>query len=339
MRDRGCQQAAAGSPPRLQAMFSVLRSWLVLTSSATIVLVASIAPAPAQAQLLHLDPLPFFTPADSTSRLALVVDVDRFADAKFNWSLNRILLTAVLPAGDSGAFFLRLPHLTFDTGETPVSARWPWALAPEVEPGWPNEKRISSFGKIEVGVTGPMRLPALGGVDYGLALGLPTGSDRVFPFAAQSIPMRVQLRKPLKIRAGLQAGLQAGCLVHLDSGKDFWDPFVFPNGYQLGATLAGYGRRGSRWQLSWDYRNEDRRKSQLVGMQTWLPWSADGAVGLKISREIQGSLDRPAEWYFTLSWRLDSPKYRSSANANANSADKSRSPATNGTRQPAPDQR
>ncbi len=84
-----------------------------------------------------------------------------------------------------------------------------------------------------------------------------------------------------------------------------------------GGSLAGYGRRGYRWQLSWDYRNEDRRKSQLVGVQAWVPWSDDGAVGLKISREIQGSLDRPAAWYFTLSWRLDSPKYRPGAAANA----------------------
>lgn len=331
VRDR-LRAGAAGSSLRVSAPLLALKVFLVMSSATALLGVVSALPTPAQAQLLHLDPLPFFTPADSTSRLALVVDVDRFSDAKYDWSLNRILLTAILPAGETGAFFLRMPHLTFDTGDTPVSARWPWALAPEVDSGWPNEKRISSFGKIEIGVTGPVRLPTLGGVDYGLALGLPTGSDRVFPFSAQSIPFRVQLRKPLQFGAGLQAGLLAGRLIHLDSGKEFWDPLVFPSGYQLGATLARYGRRGFRWQLNWDLRNEDGRRSQLVGVQTWLPWSADGAVGLKISREIQGSLDRPAEWYFTLSWRLDSPRYR--PGAIAETAETSRRPATNAPGRP-----
>ena len=47
-----------------------------------------------------------------------------------------------------------------------------------------------------------------------------------------------------------------------------------------------------------------------MGVQGWVPWTADGSVGLKIARELQGSLDRPADWYFSLSWRFDSPKYR-----------------------------
>ena len=274
------------------------------------ILVTMFYAAPVGAQLLHMDPLPFFTPADSTSRLALTVDVDRFVDTKTDWTLNRLMLTAVLPAGDDGTFFLRLPYLTFDTGEIPVGSRWPWVLGPEGGEGWPNEKRISSFGKIEIGVTGPLVLPLLRGVDYGLALGLPSGVDRLYPFSATSIPFRVQLRKPVVLGGGLQAGFMAGYLIHMDSGKEFLDAYAFPSGYQLGASLARYGRPGSRWHLTWDYRNEDGRKSQLVGVQGWVPWTDDGSVGFKVSREIQGTLDRGAEWLFTLSWRLDSPKYR-----------------------------
>ncbi len=267
-------------------------------------------PNPAQAQLMHLDPLPFFTPADSTSRLALVVDLDRFHDPKIDWTMNRMLLTAVMPAGEAGTYFLRLPYLTFDSGEIPLGSRWPWVLGPDGQDGWPHEKRLSGFGKIEIGVAGPVVLPVLRGVDYGVAIGLPTGSDRVYPFSAQSIPLRLQLRKPLVLGRGVQAGLLAGYLVHLDSSKDVLDTTAFPSGYQLGASLAGYGQRGARWHLTWDYRNEGGRRSQLIGVQAWRPWVADGAIGLKIAREIQGTLDRPAEWYFTISWRLDSPRYR-----------------------------
>lgn len=74
--------------------------------------------------------------------------------------------------------------------------------------------------------------------------------------------------------------------------------------------MAGYGRPGARWELTWDYRDEQGRRSQLVGLQAWLPWTADGAVGLKVAREVAGTRDRHAEWRFALAWRLDSPRYR-----------------------------
>ena len=273
-------------------------------------LLALLWAAPARSQIMHLDPMPFFTPADSTSRLALVVDFEHALDTKWDWAVNRILLTAVLPAGDDATFFLRLPHVTFDTGETPVGVRWPWVLGPDGQDGWPGEKRLSGLGKIELGVTGPLVAPLLRGVDYGLSVGLPSGSDRLYPVSAQSIPFRIELRKPVVLGGGLQAGLQAGYLMHMDSGRDYLDSLAFPSGYRFGASLAGYGGPGARWELTWDYRNESSRESQLVGVQGWLPWTADGSLGVKVAREIAGTLDRHAEWRFGLSWRIDSPRYR-----------------------------
>jgi len=295
----------AGATPHWRSC-DRLRWGLGLGMASLIICIA----APAGAQMMHLDPLPFFTPADSTSRLALVVDVDRFSDAKFNWELNRILLTVVLPAGDDATFFLRLSQLTFDSGRTPLSARWPWVLGSEGGDGWPHEKRLSGLGKLELGVTGPLVLPWLKGADYGLALGLPTSADRLYPYSARSIPFRVQLRKPVQLGAGLQAGVLLGYLLHMDSSGEELDPTAFPGGFQVGTSLAGFGRRGASWQLTWDVRTEQSRRSQILGLQGWLPWTADGAVGVKVGRELQGTLDRPAAWYFTLSWRLDSPKYR-----------------------------
>ena len=286
-----------------------LRIWLIVA-----VLVVGWSGS-VQAQLMHLDPLPFFTPADSTSRLALVVDAQRFADEKFDWQTNRLLLTAILPAGDDAAFFLRMSHLTFDTGGLSLESRWPWVLGDDVPDGWPDEDRLSGFGKIEVGVTGPVVLPWLRGTDYGLALGLPTSTDRLYPLSSRSIPFRIQLRKPLVLAGGLQAGLLAGYLLHVDSGGQELDPFAFPSGFQLGASLAGFGARGRHWQLSWDFRDEQARRSHLVGLQGWLPWGETGSVGVKIGHEIQGSLDRPAQWYFSFSWRLDSPRYRQGLSA------------------------
>ena len=267
-------------------------------------------PREARAQLPHLDPIPWYTPADSTSRLALVVDIDRFRDAKFDWDLNRVLLTAILPAGDDGVFFLRMAHMTFDTGGLSLRGRWPWVMGEGAEDGWPNEDRIASFGQIEAGINGPVKLPLVTWVNYGLALGLPSGSDRVYPFSSTSMPLRIELRKNLPLGRSTYLGLVAGYLSHMDSGKDFLDPSAFPSGYHLGASLDVFRGRGSRFLLSYDYHDRDSRRSQMAGAQLWLPWAENGSLGFKVAAEMQGTLDRPAAWYFTLAFRLDSPGHR-----------------------------
>jgi hypothetical protein len=278
---------------------------------------ALIIPRDAQAQLPHIDAIPWYTPADSTSRLALVVDIDRFHDSKFGWDVNRLLLTAILPAGDDGVFFLRLPLMTFDTGGLPLASRWPWVIGEGAPEGWPNEDRISSYGKIEVGINGPVKLPLVTWVNYGLALGLPSGSDKLYPFSATGMPLRIALKKNLPLGRTTYLGLVAGYLAHMDSGKDNLDSYAFPDGIHLGATFDVFRGRGSRFLLSYDYHNRESRKSQLAGAQVWIPWSDAGSIGFKVTRELQGSLDRPAEWYFTLSFRLDSLSHRLRADPEA----------------------
>jgi len=267
-------------------------------------------PGGAKAQLPHLDAIPWFTPADSTSRLALVVEINRFHDPKFDWNLSRVLLTAVLPAGDDATFFLRLPHMTFDTGNITVAQRWPWVIGEEGKDGWPHEKRMSSFGQIEVGVTGPVKLPLTGGVDYALALGLPTGSDRVYPFSSTSLPLRLELKKIVPLARRTHLGLVAGYLSNMDSGRDNLTSEAFPSGYHLGASVDFYRGPGSRLGVTYDFHDRKSRLSQIVQVQWWLPWGDSGSLGFKVARELQGTLDRPAAWYFTVGWRFDSAKYR-----------------------------
>lgn len=275
-----------------------------------LLVVVLLAPQRAGAQLMHLDAVPWFTPADSTSRLALVVEVSRFHDPKFNWDLNRLMLTAVLPAGDDATFFLRLPFLSFDTGGIPVAKRWPWIMGEDGQDGWPNEETIVSFGQIEVGITGPFGLPLLGDLDYGLALGLPTGSDRGYPYSSVSLPLRIELRKDIALGRLTYLGLVAGYLANMDSGKNFLTSEAFPNGYHLGAAVDLFQGRGRRIGLTYDFQDRDSRRSQLAQIQMWFSWGSSGSLGFKVGRELQGTLDRPAAWYFTLGWRFDSDKYR-----------------------------
>jgi len=269
----------------------------------------------ARAQLPHLDAIPWHTPADSTSRLALVLDLQRMTDDHTGWNADRILLTAVLPAGDEGTFFLRIPHQTFDSGGLRLGGRWPWVLGEAAGPGWPNEDRTSSFGQIEVGTTGPWRIPLLGRSDYAVALGLPMGSDRVYPFSSTSIPLRLAVRKPLDLGGRRRLGLAGTYLQHMGSGKDYLIDFAFPSGWRLGATFDWYRGSGGRFGLGYDYEDRDGRQSQLLSARLWFPWAERAAIGLEAAREIAGTLDRPAAWYFTVSWRLNSAKYRAGREA------------------------
>ncbi len=262
-------------------------------------------------QMLYLDDLPFFAPADSTSRLALVAGFDRFEDPHTQWSVNRLLVTVMLPAGQDAAFFVRMPYASFDSGRIPLFSRYPWIQGEDAINGWPHNRRITSFGQPEVGATGPTGLPFLPNWHYAVALGLPAGTDRLYPYSSVSLPVRLDLRKVIGVGDNKQVGLTIGYLKNLDSGKDFLiAESAFPNGVHLGGILHWYRDRGKRLALAYDYHNRDGRISQLLGLEVWTAWTANGSVGLKVSRELQGTLDRPSAWYFTVSFRLDSERYR-----------------------------
>lgn len=275
------------------------------TAAVLVPLVLIVCAGTSRAQLPHLDPMPHFTPADSTSRLAGIFEIDRNEDPEFGWSLNRFMATAILPAGSSAAWFLRLPVMTFDTGDVAVRQRWPWILGEEADEGWPNEKIVSGFGQIEVGVTGPMGFWFFEKWRYGVGLGLPTARNDIYPWAAGGMPFRFELRPGWDLHGGRYLWLRGGVVLHADATGNELDPTAFPDGFQLGAEFAWYLDRGRRWTVGYDYDNREGRRSQLVTLAAWFPWSDLASVGLRVRAELQGTLDRPALWYFTLGFRFD----------------------------------
>lgn len=264
----------------------------------------------AQAQLTYLDEIPWFAEADSTSRLAFVAELDYFADSKYDWSVNRLHALAILPAGDHSTFFIRMSYMTFDTGNVLPIKRWPWLRGEEENFQWSDEATISSFGQMELGATGPVAIPGVKDWLYGVALGLPVGTDRLYPFSSVSLPFRLALRRLIWLRPDIPLGLTGGYLFNMDSGKDLLTDEAFPNGWNVGGVIHWYRARGSRYSLSYDYQNLGGRKSQLVGVNAWFSWTEKGSLGFKVSRELQGTLNGPAAWYFSLKWRFDSPRYR-----------------------------
>ncbi len=286
-----------------------MRLGLFILGAALLLLVFNVAPL--HAQMLYLDEMPFFTPADSTSRLALVADFNRFEDSKFGWSVNRLLVTMVLPAGQDAAFFVRMPFTSFDTGEVPLFSRWPWLEGVGGGDGWPHGSRITSLGQPEIGATGPVGMPFMPNWHYGVALGLPASTDRLYPFGSISMPLRLDLRKVYSLSTHRDVGITLGYLSNMASAKDHLEgEQAFPSGLHVGGVLNWYKGRNSRMSLAYDFHHRGGRKSQLLGVQAWVPWTDDGSLGFKVSRELQGSLDRPAAWYFTVSFRLDSQRYR-----------------------------
>ena len=323
-RGRG-QGAAAGRTPRHQVLLRLRgrrapdrrgprvtrRRRAGAAAAACAVLLA--AAADAHAQLPHLDPLPWQAPADSLSRLALVVGVDRSVDDRTEWQTNRLTLTAILPAGADGIWFLRLPYLSFDTGGLGARERWPAIAGADTTAIGPQNDRLEGFGQIEAGAGGPLNLPGLGRWRYGLALGLPTGQNSLYPWSSTSLPLRMQLRRGLLGGAGWRLSAGGGYVLHLDAGGDELDAAAFPNGWQAAAELA-VGRGGEpRWRLSAAFDDRNGRRGLWAGLQAWLPWTPDGAVGLAAARELAGTDDRLAGWRFGVSWRFDSPGQRPGA--------------------------
>jgi len=272
---------------------------------------------PATAQMMHLDGLPYYAPADSSSRLALVAEMGRFEDRKWGWDANRLMVTAILPAGDFARFYLRGSHVTFNSGDTPLLTRWPWIRGEEAEETWPGGQRQSSFGSPELGVTGPLELSFLSHWHYGVGLGLPVGSDRIYPFGSTSLPFRLELRKILFADAATNLTVTGGKLMHMSSGKKLLSDDAFPSGYLLSAAVQRYWGPGRSLALSWDYQYRQGAESHLPAVQAWVPWTDNGSVGARVACELAGTLDRPAQWYVSLMWRFDSPKYRPGAAAAA----------------------
>lgn len=290
----------------------VLDSRLGIGVFAGCVLVLSglILPRAGYGQLLYQDPLPWSTPADSTSRLALEVAADHFFDARYDWSVDRLLLTVILPGGENGRFFVRMPHVTFDSGNVSVLQRWPDIEGEDLTPGWPGSGRVNGFGQLEVGALGQWKLPVLGSTAFGAKLGLPVGSDNLYPFSSTSMPLQIELRKTLVAAGAIQAHAGAGTILNLGSGRAGLAEEAFSGGQILGLELDWYRGRGSRVTATLNRRNQENRTSLVAGLQTWFSWTPDGSLGLKAARELDGHEDRPSQWFLTVAWRFDSAKYR-----------------------------
>ena len=114
-----------------------------------------------------------------------------------------------------------------------------------------------------------------------------------------------------------------GPLRHLITGV--WDAAVSPQGDRI-ALIPGAtpDRKSNReiWTMGPDGSNPEVLAEADEGSGFWrVAWTPDGSLGVKVARELQGTLHGPAAWYFTLAWRFDSPGRRPAAEAEAEAAE------------------
>ena len=97
--------------------------------------------------------------------------------------------------------------------------------------------------------------------------------------------------------------------MNMGSGKGILSEDAFPSGFHAGVNFDKRWSGRRKITLSYDYENRDGRKSQLLALQAWFPWTDAGKFGFSAARQLQGSLDRFAKWHFSVMWHFDSVKY------------------------------
>ena len=259
--------------------------------------------APVAAQLPYLDPLPFWTPADTLAARAVRVEATRFGDGRTDWISDRLLVDARLPLGKRGCFLLRMPWVRSDTGNLAVSARWPELIGPEAGAGWPGESVVTGMGQLELGLAGQLSLPLVGPVNGVAAVGVPLGEGRLYPWSTAGIPARLGLIRWFGLRSGWWLGTGAVLVAHGGQSGEVLDAAAFPDGWQATVSLEHAGPAGGL-RLGWDLHSRSGRQEQVVSAEGWLPWSGGNRVGVRAAGEITGSADRLAAWSFGLVWRL-----------------------------------
>ncbi|HOX25809.1 MAG TPA: hypothetical protein PLL30_10430 [Candidatus Krumholzibacteria bacterium] len=283
------------------------RDWLGIV----LLTLASLESTPALAQIHHADEVPWYAAADTASRRGASFSYDQFRDPDTHWRADRVGLCFLLPFGERGAFFVKEDYWRFDTAGFAALERWPHAREidledPEaVDPDWPGETMIAGFGRPELGLVAPLRLPLLGRGDLGLLVGLPIGRDELYPMSASCLAARVDWRRPIDLVADLQGALRIGWEGTSAANGEQLASSAYPDGPRFGVELGSRlaARRGLT--VAWSARElaggPHSRRLQITG---WLPVAGGHAVQLQVARELGGKADRYAVWIVGLGWRL-----------------------------------
>jgi len=276
-----------------------------------ILLVGAVFPLAALAQVHHLDEAPWYAAADSASRRGAAFTWDQSRDPDTGWRADRLGLSVLVPIGRRGVLFAREDYLRFDTAGYSVFERWPHLRAVDAEdpdatdPAWPHESMIAGFGRPELGLLMPLRLPLAGPGCLGVQAGLPFGRDELYPFSASCLPLRFDWRRPVALGGGVAGALRGGYEATFGANGKELARDAYPDGWRYGIELGTDLARGRGLTIGWSAREltdgHHVRRLQATG---WWQLADGHAIQLQVTRDLGGQADRYAAWIVGLGWRL-----------------------------------
>jgi hypothetical protein len=285
--------------------------WAALAAMLPVILLgvgAGPAVGVASAQVHHLAEAPWQALAGDSWRRSVEMSWQQALEPDSGWRVDRLGLTILMPMGQRSLAFVRADYLRFDTGDRPVFSRWPQLLPEEGDPDWPYETIINNFGRPEFGVLLPLTLPLAGPGDLGFQVGLPIGTDRLYPQSAACIPLRADWRRIVATTRSLQVAVRLGFESTFSTIGDDLAPAAYPDGWRWAFVAGSVQERPRGWQLAWTARElQDARNDRNLNLSGWLPLPDGHRLVLQVARAIGDRDDRSATWVYGLTWRVALP--------------------------------
>lgn len=275
-----------------------------MTAACLVVLGFGVLASPLSAQIPRLDAVPWYALTDSTSRAGVTFNLDRFWDDDTGWSVHRLGITMTGSFGLRSVYYLRAHVMRFDTDDLPVLTRWPELRGEGAADDWPGTTSPNGLARPELGLMVPLPLPLVGPTDAALVMGLPVGSDSLYPFSAGSWPLRLDVRRSWRLAPPWWLAVQAGGETTFDSSGEDLTPEAFPDGWRFGAEAAWQPSTWRQVKAGYEERRLGGRASRRASLAAWFPLGGGNAVGLVATRELGPRNHRAATSELSLLWRF-----------------------------------
>lgn len=253
---------------------------------------AALFPVAVMAAAPWAEPLPWEA---VTGDASFTFDAQRFDDPDSDWQVDAFGVTSVMHQGDANRVYVRWRHLTFHTAGRSALVRWPETVPP-VDDGetpdlsWPGEHNISGWGRPELGLLAPLRLPLIGDSVFGGEVALPFARNALYPFAARSASVRLALRRAFRLGERLTGALVCERVLNMSAaGEDLADE-AFPDLTVWGGSLAWRPSRTVDLRLS--VRDAGSGECRRLRLSLAVPWGEGRGVSLGLMRGLADAEDR-----------------------------------------------
>ncbi|MBU0743129.1 hypothetical protein KKG45_13370 [bacterium] len=250
------------------------------------------------------EPLPWDALTDDAG---FTFEAQRFDDPDSGWQVDALGMMSVVPHGAVNRVYLRWRHLNFNTGGHSVLARWPETVPPygeggQPDLGWPGETAIAGWGRPELGLLAPLRLPLLGASAFCGEVALPFARNALYPFAARSTSLRLALRRPLRLGDHLTCAVVCEQVMNMAAAGEDLAEAAFPSLTAWGGSLEWSFARAGVLRLS--ARDAGGGASRRLRLTLNLPLGDRRSLALGVMRGLGDAEDRLFATRFTVAMSI-----------------------------------